>query len=374
MNQTKVIGVSLIVGGLGLLLWAGINLWPTAPPPLWQQEPLVPTARPQSDSVDRNVAQSAPTPINRVAIPVDARRRFGVGVPFPPFPDDLGNELTVGWYLAWRVLESPVRPNGSEFWQMIRLNEQGFRPDEAAIRRVAQANPGTTWLIGNEPDVIWQDNVTPARYAEQYYQLYELLKTADPTCQVAIGGVTQPTPLRLRYLDEILSAYEQRYGAPMPVDVWNVHNFILPEKRGSWGVDIPPGLDVDEGLLYEIEDHDDLEIFKQQLIDFRRWLAERGQQGKPLIVSEYGILMPEDYGFGPERVEHFLIGTYEMMLTAADETIGYPADDYRLVQAWAWYSLSDNRYPTGNFIDFESGILTPLGRVHQQFMVNLPKN
>jgi len=71
-------------------------------------------------------------------------------------------------------------------------------------------------------------------------------------------------------------------------------------------------------------------------------------------------------------VGRFLIGTYDFMLTAVDEKIGYPADDYRLVQGWAWYSLSDNRYPTGNFIDFESGELTPLGRTHQKFVNDLP--
>jgi len=374
VSRSKLIGFSFIVAGLGVLFWASLNLRPVTSPPLWQQEPLVPTARPLSERVDLNTTPPAPTSISRAPIPANARQRFGIGVPFPPLPEGAADELTVGWYLAWRVLESPVRPNGSDFWQMIRLSEQGFWPDEATIRRVAQAQPGTTWLIGNEPDVIWQDNVIPARYADLYHQLYRLLKEVDPTCRVAIGGVTQPTPLRLRYLDEVLSTYEQRYGTPMPVDVWNVHNFILPEKRDSWGVDIPPGLEVDEGVLYDLEDHDDLEIFKQQLIDFRRWLAERGQQEKPLIVSEYGILMPADYGFGPERVARFLSGTYDFMLTAADERSGYPADEYRLVQAWAWYSLSDNRYPTGNLIDFESGALTPLGRVHQQFVAHLPKD
>jgi hypothetical protein len=184
--------------------------------------------------------------------------------------------------------------------------------------------------------------------------------------------VTQPTPLRLQYLERVLSAYRTRYGEPMPVDVWNIHNFILREVRGEWGVDIPPGFAINHGILYEIEDHDDLEIFKAQLVQFRQWMADQGQRDKPLIVSEYGILMPEEYGFDSERVKKFLYGTYEFMLTASDDQIGYPLDDNRLVQRWAWYSLSDDNYPSGNFIDYTTGELTDVGKAHQEFVTQLP--
>ena len=47
---------------------------------------------------------------------------------------------------------------------------------------------------------------------------------------MAIGGVSQVTPLRLDYLERVLAAYEKQYGQPMPVDVWNVHTFILREQ------------------------------------------------------------------------------------------------------------------------------------------------
>jgi hypothetical protein len=90
------------------------------------------------------------------------------------------------------------------------------------------------------------------------------------------------------------------------------------------------------------------------------------------MVSEYGILMPADYGFGPERVERFMLGTYDFMLHAADAEIGYPADDNRLVQGWAWYSLADDVYPTGNLVDLETGQITTLGQTHRDFILNLP--
>lgn len=384
MKVKRTLGIALTLAGMVLIAWTGVTSWKNSeielrlgqstPTPLWQAEPLVPTAPPLSSTPQETRMPQAEVLLPSLStVPDNALERFGMGVPNPRlFKREVAEELGLGWYLAWKTFENPRKPEGVEFWQMIRVREEGFRPNKATIQRVIQANPGATWLIGNEPDVIWQDNVTPARYAEWYHELYYLLKEADPTCQVAIGGVTQPTPLRLQYLEMVLSFYQTRYGEVMPVDIWNIHNFILREERGSWGVDIPPGLTVNQGILYELDDHDDLEVFKAQIINFRQWLADRGQRDKPLIISEFGILMPEDYGFDPERVQRFLYGTYEFMLTATDEQIGYPADDNRLVQRWAWYSLSDRRYSTGNFIDFATGDLTSLGQAHQKFISGLP--
>jgi hypothetical protein len=336
---------------------------------VWQSEPIVPTARPETSQETIKATLSLPNFATLPSLPKDALTRFGVGVPYPPLQREIAAKLQLGSYLSWRVSDTPLQSDKTQFWQMIRLSEAGFRPDAVTIEQVATSHPGSLWLIGNEPDVIWQDNVTPERYAELYHDLYYLLKESDPTSQVAIGVITQPTPLLLQYLERVLASYQQNYAEAMQVDVWNVHNFILPEKRDSWGVEIPPGMSgIDKGMLYDIDDHDNMAIFKSQLINFRQWLANQGQKDKPLIVSEYGILMPEDYGFPFERVQRFLYETYTFMLTATDEKIGYAADEYRLVQGWAWYSLSDDRYPTGNFIDFTTGNLTELGRAHQAYM------
>ena len=182
---------------------------------------------------------------------------------------------------------------------MVRLKGGVLSPDAETMAIIAAANPGALWLIGNEPDVKWQDNVEPGTYADLYHQAYVAIKGADPEAQVAAGGVTQPTPLRLRYVQQVLRAYEKRFGVERPVDACHVHGFILREERGSWGVDIPPGLPDEQGKLYGIEDSDDLAVFRRQIAGFRGWMAERGYQDRPLIVSEYGILMPEEYGFPP---------------------------------------------------------------------------
>jgi hypothetical protein len=276
-----------------------------------------------------------------------------------------------GWYLNWRVVPQPERIPGVRFAQMVRVNEGGFYPTPDVIRRAAQANPGSLWLIGNEPDVRWQDNVTPERYAAIYGELYAAIKEADRTAQVAIGGISQPTPLRLAYLDRVLAAYRAQFGAEMPVDVWNIHAFILREERGSWGVDIPPGMDANQGQLYEIADHNDMDIFRRQITDFRRWMAERGQRDKPLIVTEYGILMPASYGFPPDVVSAFLVDTFDFFLTARDPELGYPADEDRLVQAFNWFSIADRVYPTSNLFDPETRNVSPTGETFKAYVSGL---
>lgn len=346
------------------------TLAPTSTP---SPEPLVPT--PVGRTAGMEAAQDvSATPSSLASLPVvppRGRERFGVGVPAGaagPIADYDVERLGIGWYLNWWVEIDPPRPESVAFWQMVRLSEEGYQPDPTTIRAAAEANPGSVWLIGNEPDVLWQDNTTPERYAELYHELYHLLKSADPTCQVAIGGVAQPTPLRLAYLDRVLSAYQARYAEPMPVDVWNVHNFVLREERDSWGVGIPPGMDAATGVLYEIEDHDDLEAFQSQILAFRQWMAERGQRDRPLVVSEYGVLMPPDYGFDEARVQAFMYATFDFFLTATDEKAGYPQDDNRLVQWWAWYSLADTVYPTGNLFDLETKTVTPLGAAFAHYV------
>jgi Glycosyl hydrolase catalytic core len=299
------------------------------------------------------------------------RQRLGVAISVLPPTQDLAQQLGFGWYLNWSVDADEFRSAEVGYMPMIRLGGGRPSPSGQALLRAVDALPGAVWLIGNEPDVKWQDNVPPDVYAQLYHDLYKQLKARDPTCQVAIGGVSQPTPLRLRYLDRILEAYQARYGAPMPVDVWNVHAFILREERGSWGVDIPPGMAEQTGKLYEIADHDDMAIFRQQMVDFRRWMKEQGQQDKPLIVTEYGILMPNEYGFPPQQVERFMLDTFEFFRTATDPALGYPADGYRLVQRWCWFSLADERYPTGNLARPDRQF-TSLGKAFRTYAYTAP--
>lgn len=358
---------------------------PTTVPQTQTPEPIVPTRTPTgvataasthirpTDAPTATPLPSLPPPPSPSPTLITAhaaadlwrgRPRWGVGVSRAQISHYNVEPLRLGWYVNWGTQLNPPRPGDVEYVQTVRLWDGILRPDAEAIAATARANPGSIWLIGNEPDVKWQDNLEPAIYAQLYHEAYTAIKTADSTAQVAIGGVAQPTPLRMRYLDAALTTYNEQFGEQMPMDIWNVHAFILREERGSWGVDIPPGLPDDRGMLYEIDDNDDMAIFRRQIVDFRRWMAERGYQNYPLIVSEYGIPMPEDYGFPTERVLTFLRGTFDFFSSATDPALGYPKDGYRLVQRWCWYSLddADYSYPTGRLFDPSTGQMTAVGQ------------
>jgi hypothetical protein len=406
-------GSRLLVGGLisiAVLLAVALLYWgthfssvvlvvqqdsPTVPPT--PHERLIPTRTPRGRSIAEPTLSTpefgitsipepatptpnlitTPTPEAQAVIPTPrpslmaVRQRFGFGAPVAPLDQFAVEQLRAGWYYAWRTDPNPVRPQGMEFVQMIRVRGTSFSPTAQNLETIIRNNPGSLWIVGNEPDIIWQDNTTPTDYAHVYHEVYSLLKGNDPTCQVAIAGVSQSTPLRLQYLDMVLEAYHDLYGQMIPVDVWNVHGFILREERGSWGADIPPGITANQGRLYEIEGHDDMDIFVEQIVGFRRWMRERGQRDKPLIVSEYGILMPVEYGFPSESVRDFMYASFDYFLTAADDSLGCPADGNRLVQRWAWYSLSDTVYPTGNLFDPDTRLVTPLGLAYGSYAPSL---
>ena len=344
--------------------------------------------------------------------------RIGYGV---VSASDLTNpairSLGAGVYNNWTVSGSPTAPDGMAFIQTVRVHQlltcplnsenawnrdacpyaepHSYQvwPSLADIATIAQTQPGSLWLIGNEMDRRdWyrggQDEMLPELYATAYHDIHTALKAADPTAQVAIGGLIQATPLRLAWLDRMWDAYQQQYGGPMPVDVWNVHNFILREVHYAYGADIPPGFDDDDtrATVYENDwTHIDLALFDQQIRAFRGWMAERGQQEKSLIVSEYGVLYRHcatwrwtgteyvcDQTFNDEQVVvDFMLATFDYFLDERDCTLGYGADGCRLVQQWLWFSLDQ---PTDGYnlhtrlYDSANDSLTPAGIAYREWV------
>lgn len=338
-------------------------------------ERLNPTPTAITASATRELVVPPPTPVvtlvtapGKISLLWQGKPRWGIGVANGPITRYDLSGFSFGWFLDWNARRAPAKVDGAEYAQMIRVKKGVLNPSSDVIKVIARQNPGSLWLIGNEPDSKWQDNVEPRVYAAAYRAAYTAIKSVDPTARLAVGGVIEPTPLRMRYLDLVLAEYRQQFGAPMPIDVWNIHNFILREERNSWGAEIPPGLKDAQGVLYEVDDSGNLDAFRRQIKDFRKWMAARGYQNHALIVSEYGIPMPEDYGFPPERVTNFLTGTFDFFFTATDPAIGYPSDDYKLVQRWCWFSLDDTNYPTGRLFDPQTGKMTNTGKRLAEFI------
>ncbi len=302
------------------------------------------------------------------------RQRFGFVATSARWHEDFDvTQLKAGWFVDASGPTCGLAPEGMERAYLLRT-WTGLSVDPDWLNPLVDRHPGILWLIGNEPDCIWQDNVEPEEYARIYHDFYTLIKARDATSQISPGGIVQPTPLRLQWLDRVLAAYKASYSETMPVDVWNIHNAILNEvscehdPQNCWGAGIPPGVDAGVGVIRDPQDNDNLAIFEEQIRAFRQWMYDNDYGGHPLIVTEYGILMPDDFGFDAERVNAFMDATFGFFLVATDPELGDPNDDRRLVQRWAWFSLDVQPYDpitgrgfNGNLFDPESKAITAYG-------------
>lgn len=336
-----------------------------------------------------NVSNTVYLPLVSDKIPLATRMGYSViGREIDVYPE--AASLRAGWYMDWTVNANPRRPNEIEFVQLVGMHQKLACPlnspdawdrtkcpyeddyvlytSQAAIEAAAKANPGSIWLVGNEMDrrdwrvchdwpvcsqyeTAGQNEMLPEVYARAYHDVYNIIKNVDPTAQVAIGGIIQPTPLRLEYLTRVWNAYRDQYGADMPVDVWNFHLYALREERNGYGADIPPGIEATTGS-YVANDckHMDRAEFDKLVRAMRQWMKERGQQNKPLINTEYGVLYNQiytgqcnDVSVDPaiqQSVVDFMVWTFDYFVNTKDVSLGYPADDYRLVQRWNWFSLA----------------------------------
>ena len=322
-------------------------------------------------------------------------------------------QLNIGMYSDWIADSPPVGlPTGIEYIQTVRVHQDkdgsswhgggsystppsySVNPSLATVASLAATYPRSLWLIGNEIErVDWQNGdgsyggqgeITPELYAEAFHEIQNVIKSADATAYVALGGVIQGTPLRLTYLDRVWDSHLAKYGYPIgdDIDVWNVHGFMLREVRNSWGAEIPAGLPDNSGFLSEydastypgfqaiIAAHHDMAYFRQFIEAFRAWMAAHGQQNKPLINTEYGILL----NIGPTQLTiDYMTATFDYMLSASNVSTGYPADKYRLLQGWVWVGVNGDAswFPYGSLFDSSTKNLTTVGNAWKSYVTNV---
>jgi len=357
---------------------------------------------------DASVAIILPLVARGYADPQTRLSRFGIGVDQTVGLDGFGiNNLRAGWYWDWGASSTAAQPGGVEYLQTVRFTQTGVydyasSPDPATIAQIAADVPGSIWLIGNEPDrMISQDDLNPEVYARAYHDTYLAIKTADPTAVVVAGQIVQPTMLRLRYLDAVLAEYERVYGSAMPVDAWAIHAYILNENdfaatpgEINWGADVPPGIswEPDERLTISWWNNvltTDPTLFQGFITTFRQWMADNGYQSVPLLITEFGVLPPEDMIYSqvegepgntqlaPEearqRVLDFMQAAFDYLSTATDPDIGCSYDNNRLVQAWAWFSLAhDQQVLGGSLHDWQTGERTAYGQLYADYAAAIP--
>ena len=370
MQKYKIISIQLT---LGLIFILSI---------MWGIQSTIGVDAVAASTLAAPVKQSGDTATPLESTAVDTTCRYGVsswgGTRDKNFLQDIG----VGWVLDFGVHFGGDLPDGVEYTPMVRFKPEldgndertgnyivitpPFTDDPDGLGPIIAAYPGQLWIIGNEVDRIkWQDDLMPDVYAMAYHDAYHFIKERDPSAQIAISALVEVTPGRLQYLDMVWESYLEKYNTTMPVDVWNMHIYILPELRqdgivdDDFGASVANGTDVDITIkgsganpalcsnddVYCLAEHDDMSIFAQQVVAMRQWMKEHGQQNKPLILSEYSLLNPVDYldeygvSFSRERNRDFMLASFDYLESTTDANLGYPVDNNRLVQQWLWFTV-----------------------------------
>lgn len=431
--------------------------------------------------------------------------RFGVTVSGDLERFDV-SALPAGSYLDWRARTAAPHPNAMRYFPLVRVLPDGIHPSGEALAQAVRSNLGATWMVGNESDTVWLDNVTPEAYARGYHDFVTQIKAIDPTAKFAFTSLATVSTLRLAWLERAWNTYRSLYGADPPVDMWTIHTYVVNEMANQWGAEIPTGIPnavgysdgtwtkvavagasggtvhqsqdlgakaffavqgnditlylrtgpdsgvvaiyidnlgapVDQIDLYAsapgaisrtysnltppedprlglrhslrvqitgaknsrssgiwarvdavsaastaslpggrfeddsplvarivptVEDHDNVDMIAQQVRDFRQWMADHGQRHKPLVNSEYGILMTEDLGFDYQRVRTFMLESFDRFVNdLKDPQLGLPEDDNRMLQQWFWFALNQDTFEgrvvhTGLYNE-STGAIKPLG-------------
>ncbi len=185
------------------------------------------------------------------------------------------------------------------------------------------------------------------------------------------------------------------------MDVWNIHAYVLNEAScdmypdNCWGAGIPAGLADTVGLYVDIHHASQNANFSNaqyHLVALRAWMAQHGQQNKPLIITEMGVNFPPQWclqngecPFTPQQVRDRYM--YPALVISS-----YPRRMPRPAIRWmntGWFSagtgtVSTMKHPgdqgeqefNGNL--FWSGFetaprgLSTLGSYYQQYVRDLP--
>lgn len=334
--------------------------------------------------------------------------------------------LGAGFFLNFTADSEGTPANDATFYHVVRVSQDkdssgnylssyttSPQINSNKFNNLIDNNPGAIWIVGNEADrgpnpgetEIDQDDTFPDMYATIYHDVYYYIKGRDPTAKIMNTSLVQVTPGRLQYLDIVWDSYLAKYGHPMPVDIWNFHVYILPEANpqgqpnaiANVALGTDPSIAIRESGgnsnlcssddVYCYAEHDDMDVFTGQVRAMRTWMKEHGEQHKPLVLTEYSILYPyvdegggncflrDEFGncFTPDRVEDYMLNTFNYLETAKDPNLGYPLDDGRLVQQWLWFSVKS--FGVGfvsDLVNDDLTGLTPLGQIYQNRVLSKP--
>ena len=207
-----------------------------------------------------------------------------------------------------------------------------LRYDTVSLTDALEGAPRTWWIVGNEPNDPYQDNLSPAAYAAFYRRVAALVRRVQPTARLVTAGIANADP---RWASEFVDAYRSQCGEGPPVDAWNVHCYMLEPDN----------------------DQLDVVLFRERITAFREWMATSGQGDKPLFLTEFGAL----YGHGPygrpaespERIADFVHESVTWLQSTEH------------VQCWSWFANKTAGQFNGDLYA-PDGALSAYGRAYSE--------
>ena len=285
------------------------------------------------------------------------RQRFGVGSNGGDLMKQLGN----GWYFDW--VYTGGKYGDIEYMGLVGAGATGVPgstgevPDSPAssvcqnkkdyILNHKDAYPDNMmWTVGNE--LGWDDSRTANQYADDFVKWRTCLKSINPTFRVGSGAM--------------MDVYTK-----LPRD-WSQGCTQTPEVNGGIAYfrtymnklknvyQVIPDFFVAHAYTY-CSGGVTVDAFKNSIVNHRKLISEFGLQNKDLIIKEWA-------DFSDNSIS-YLQNTVNYLLTATDQNLGNPDDEYRLVQKWAWFLFVPENSDWKNAWLSNNGQLTPLGQAYK---------
>lgn len=301
-----------------------------------------------------------------------------------------------GYYLDYTHTRDASVPAHIKYLHVLRVSNGAFNAEQAGLAALVVANPGSMWIVGNEPEMWAEDAVTAEVYAERYFALAQIIRAGDATARIGFGPIVMPTVLRMKYIDfawkRLIQLAGSHTAAAALIDMFVPHGFILNEQGGLdengnpfWGSGVPYGFETrippiswqaEQELITDFSDLYSFEKFKIRMLRFRQWMKDSGLQNKALWLTEYGQLAPpytrpeDNFYTVPEAITaDFFAKTTDWMLQTKDASLGMPTDGNRLFQKWFWYSVNDPMtHYGGTLVNPDTLKLTFVGGVWLNFI------
>ncbi|MGI8554390.1 MAG: glycosyl hydrolase [Dehalococcoidia bacterium] len=309
------------------------------------------------------------------AAPVFGDERFGVTL-----TGDAQQLATLGsrWFITYSETPPPGTIPDSAVWVQY-VGTSGSSPLPSNLAQRVAAHPGSSWLIGNEPNVWLSKSLeiqTGEQYARSLHDAVDVIKRTDPTAMivgpnilnfdftcVSCPGITSGHA----WMDAFLASYQANYNGLPPIDVWSIHAYPLDF------VHLPTV---------------NFSLMEEQIIEYRAYLdAIPALAGMPIWVTEVGAIWGyeglewKDSGNGDFKA--YPVGAFrtDLLLSYMRELLGWLSQNSSAMHIQRWFFFT-TYYPgepwqaMGGGINLLDGAgpgaaLSPFGSLYRQ-LASLP--